>query len=292
MLKVLITGAYGQLGCCIRDVAPLCKESITFVYTDFLELDITNYEKTNVYFKENEFDYCINCAAYTAVDKAEEEIDKAFSINAEGVKHLAESCLAYDVILIHVSTDFVFDGLKLGVYTEKDKPNPINTYGASKLKGEQYVQDMLDKYFIVRTSWVYSEYGQNFVKTMLRLSNERDEINVVSDQVGSPTYAGDLANFLVSLVFNKSKDFGLYHYSNLGEISWCEFAAEIFKQANNTSININSIKSKAYPTPAIRPKNSCMSKELTQQTFKLEIPYWTDSLSKVLVKLIGGTNLI
>ncbi len=281
MLRVLITGSEGQLGSCIKDISQQYEDFISFVFTDYTQLDITDNKKIKAYFEKYKFDYCINCAAYTAVDKAEEEIDKAFSINAEATKNLAESCLLFETVLIHVSTDFVFDGKKLEPYTELDSPNPINVYGASKLKGEEYVEDILNKYFIIRTSWVYSEYGKNFVKTMLRLATEKNEISVVNDQIGSPTYAGDLANFILRLVYNKNKMYGLYHYSNFGKISWYDFAVEIFKQTN-ISIITNSILSIDYKTPATRPENSCLNKDLTLNTFEVEIPFWTDSLRRVL----------
>src|SRR5690606_2749985 len=185
-----------------------------------------------------DYDYCINCAAYTAVDKAETEEEKAYLVNAEAVKYLAEACKQNDTVLIHVSTDFVFDGQKGSPYTEDDPTNPIGVYGASKLKGEQYVQSILEKYFIVRTSWVYSEYGHNFVKTMLRLAEERNEISVVNDQIGSPTYAGGLAEFLCFLVQIPDNDYGIYNFSDEGEISWYDF--DIFR-FDNRSTKVNEI---------------------------------------------------
>ena len=189
-LKLLITGANGQLGRCLQDVSKTFP-SYDFHFKTSKELDVTNQEQINILFAKEEFDYCINCAAYTAVDKAETDRENAFLVNAEAAKYLAEACKAQNSILIHISTDFVFDGSKTTPYTEDDLPNPINVYGASKLKGEQYVQDILKQYFIIRTSWVYSQYGNNFVKTMLRLGTERHELYVVNDQRGSPTYASD-----------------------------------------------------------------------------------------------------
>ncbi len=206
-MNILVTGAHGQLGKCIQDLA---KEhsKLNFIFTDYEDLDITKPEGVNEFFKNQIFDYCINCAAYTAVDKAEVEKDKAFLVNAEAAKYLAESCKEHGATLIHVSTDFVFDGEKGEPYTEEDKPNPINIYGASKLKGEQYVQNILEKHFIIRTSWVYSEYGHNFVKTMLRLAEERNEISVVNDQIGSPTYAGDLAKVIFTIILKEKTEYG------------------------------------------------------------------------------------
>lgn len=256
MIKVLVTGASGQLGRCIQDLKAV-NEDIVFTFTTTKELDITNESLVNSTFENGDYNYCINCAAYTAVDKAESDIDKAYLVNAEAVKYLALACKKSNVVFIHISTDFVFDGEKREPYAEEDLPNPINVYGASKLKGEQYVQEILDDYFIVRTSWVYSEYGNNFVKTMLRLADERNEISVVGDQIGSPTYAGDLAKFLLHLISIRSDVYGIYHYSNKGIISWCEFATEIFKLAGK-SVKINKIQTVQYPTPAKRPSYSVL----------------------------------
>ncbi len=275
-MKILVTGSKGQLGRCIQDVAKGYPEW-QFVFTDYKELDITDSRAIENCFKEYKFDYCINCAAYTAVDLAESQVDKAYLINAEAVKTLAEACSANNSKLIHISTDFVFDGKKTMPYTEEDKPRPLGVYGASKLLGESYVQDILEEYFIVRTSWVYSEYGRNFMKTMLKLGNENKEISVVNDQVGSPTYAGDLATFILFLITNKREEYGLYHYSNEGTISWYDFAAKIFEVAE-LNIKVNSISTLDYPTPARRPKNSNLSKMKAINTFKIAIPFWSDSL--------------
>src|SRR5690606_23203811 len=226
-----------------------------------------------------DYDYCINCAAYTAVDKAETEEEKAYLVNAEAVKYLAEACKQNDTVLIHVSTDFVFDGQKGSPYTEDDPTNPIGVYGASKLKGEQYVQSILEKYFIIRTSWVYSEYGHNFVKTMLRLGKEKDEISVVNDQVGTPTYAGDLAKVILKIILNNKNLYGLYHYSNEGEASWYDFAKSIFKKCN-IKINLKPIKSEEYLKTTVRTKFSVLNKDKIKNSFKVEVPVWDDSLAE------------
>ena len=200
MINVLVTGSNGQLASCIKDLAKE-QRGLHLIYTDYQELDICNLKDVEEFFTtSHKIDYCINCAAYTAVDKAETEVEKAFEINAQGPKNLALVCNAQDTILIHVSTDFVFDGNRSEPYTETDTPNPISVYGASKLKGEVEIQKTLKKHFIIRTSWLYSEHGTNFMKTMLRLAETRDEINVVSDQIGTPTYAGDLAKFLIEII--------------------------------------------------------------------------------------------
>ncbi len=272
MKQVLVTGANGQLGKSIKRISPNFK-GLKFVFTDVADLDITNSEEVNTFFESNALDYCINCAAYTAVDKAEQEVDKAFLINATAVKNLAEACQKTGAVLIHISTDFVFDGTKRIPYTEEDMPIPLNVYGKSKLKGEQFVQEILDRHFIVRTSWLYSEYGNNFVKTILRLAETRDEISVVNNQIGSPTYAGDLASFLLERINKPSKDYGIYHYSNDGSISWYDFAVEIFKQ-HKKAARVVPIPTSAYPTAAKRPEYSVMDLSKVKTIFGSTIPLW------------------
>lgn len=279
-IKILITGANGQLGMCLKDQV---KKFPLFEYhfKSSKELDITDSKSVSLLFSEENYDYCINCAAYTAVDKAEEERERAFLVNAEAVKYLAEASKKSNTTLIHISTDFVFDGTKTSPYTEEDIPNPLNVYGASKLKGEQYVQDTLSNYFIIRTSWVYSEYGNNFVKTMLRLAKERDEISVVNDQIGSPTYAGDLAGFLLTIIAKNSNKYGLYNYSNEGVISWYNFATEIFK-IKALAINVKAIPTKEYLTKARRPLFSPLNIDKLHIAFKYKGILWTSSLFKIM----------
>lgn len=276
MKRVLVTGANGQLGKSIHRIAKDYPE-LKFVFTDVAELDITNGEAVDAFFQSNKIAYCINCAAYTAVDKAEEAVDKAFLINAKAVKNLAESCRNSGTVLIHISTDFVFDGSKRTPYVEEDTPNPLSVYGKSKLKGEQFIQEILDRHFIVRTSWLYSEYGNNFVKTMLRLAETRDEISVVNDQIGSPTYAGDLASFLLEIINKPSKDYGIYHYSNEGSLSWYDFAVEIFKQ-HKKAVRVVPIPTSAYPTAAKRPAYSVMSKSKIKKSLNWEVSLWSENL--------------
>ena len=272
MKRVLVTGANGQLGKSIKRISSNFKE-LKFVFTDVDELDITNSKEVNTHFASNKIEYCINCAAYTAVDKAEEEFDKAFLINATAVKNLAEACKTSGTVLIHVSTDFVFDGTKSTPYTEEDTPNPISVYGKSKLQGEEYVQEICERHFIVRTSWLYSEYGNNFVKTMLRLAETRKQISVVNDQIGSPTYAGDLAEFILKIISSESTAYGLYHYSNLGEISWYDFAVEIFRQ-HKKDVLVVPISTSVYPTAAKRPKYSILDLCKTKATFCVDLLFW------------------
>ena len=281
MMNVLVTGSNGQLASCIKDLAKQY-DGLNFIYTDYQELDICNLKQLDSFFKSNiKIDYCINCAAYTAVDKAETDVDKAFEINATGAKNLAIVCNEYDATLIHISTDFVFDGNKTEPYTETDITKPISVYGASKLQGEVEIQKTHKKHFIIRTSWLYSEHGNNFMKTMLRLAESRDEISVVSDQIGTPTYAGDLAQVILDIVSSKNINFGLYHYSNEGMTSWYDFAKAIF-EASNLKIKVNAIKTKAYPTPAKRPIYSVMDKSKVKSVLGIEILNWQDRLTKLI----------
>jgi len=283
MTTILVTGGNGQLASCIKDVEKQY-DDLNIIYTDYLELDICDLDQVKSFFESNkQINYCINCAAYTAVDKAETEAEKVFEINATGAKNLAYVCNDHGAVLIHVSTDFVFDGEKNEPYTETDAANPISVYGASKLQGEVEIQQALKEYFIIRTSWLYSEYGNNFMKTMLRLAETRDGISVVSDQIGTPTYAGDLAEIIIQIINTKTEKYGIYHYSNEGVASWFEFAKEIFKLAKN-KIKVNPIPSIEYLTPAKRPKYSVLDKKKIIDVFKIDIPFWRDSLKKVILQ--------
>jgi dTDP-4-dehydrorhamnose reductase len=281
MIKILATGGNGQLAQCIKDIVKNDDE-LDVDFQDLPYLDITNKQQLELYFLKNELDYCINCAAYTAVDLAEEQSDLAYAVNAEGPKNLAEVCKKYQVKLLHISTDFVFDGKKQTPYIETDIPNPLGVYGASKWQGERNIQEAMETYFIIRTSWLYSEYGNNFMKTMLRLSETRDEISVVSDQIGSPTYAGDLAGVLIKIVLSSTTNYGVYHYSNLGAISWYDFAVEIFNQFGK-KIEVKPIKTKDYPTAAKRPEYSILSTKRITKEFGLNELNWRDNL-KINVK--------
>ena len=281
MMNVLVTGSNGQLASCIKDIDKQYGD-LNFIYTDYEELDICDLNQVNAFFKSNpKIDYCINCAAYTAVDKAETDADKAYEINAQGAKNLAIVCSVQDAILIQISTDFVFDGEKTEPYTETDVAKPISVYGASKLEGEEEIKKTLETYFILRTSWLYSEYGTNFMKTMLKLAETRDEISVVSDQIGTPTYAGDLADVILKIITSNTKSFGLYHYSNEGVASWYDFAKAIF-EASNIEIKLNPIKTSAYPTPAKRPLFSVMEKTKIKETLNIEIPFWRETVNKTV----------
>jgi dTDP-4-dehydrorhamnose reductase len=280
MKTILVTGANGQLGLCLQEISKY-HSTIKFFFSDLKELDITNKESVNTVFKTTNFDFCINCAAYTAVDLAEADSEKAKNVNVLAVENLVEACKINNTKLIHVSTDFVFDGKSNIPYTESDKTNPLSVYGKTKLDGETAVQTALTEFFILRTSWLYSEYANNFMKTMLRLGNERNELGIISDQIGSPTYAKDLAKVIVKIIESDSNEYGVYHYSNEGVASWYDFAKAIF-DLSDTKINVNAIPSSSYPTPAKRPHYSVLDKSKLKTNLGIEIPYWRDSLKEAI----------
>jgi len=290
-MRILVTGKNGQLGRSIYKIVNTDtkidnnQSSNEFIFVGREELDLSSESSISHYFDSNDgFDVIINCAAYTQVDKAEQEVELANQINHLAVKQLASIASKQQARLIHISTDYVFDGESDKLYTETDKTNPINVYGETKLAGERTLQEIMPtNAIIIRTSWVYSEYGNNFVKTMLRLGKERDELNVVSDQIGSPTYATDLANAILDIVQNiEFKEVGrktqVYHYSNAGKVSWYDFAKEIFKIAK-VDCKVNPITTQQYPTPAQRPKNTLMSKDKIAEIFSVNIPDWKESLN-------------
>lgn len=279
-MVVLVTGANGQLGQSLQFIAPNYPE-VEFVFCSSAELDITNSNDCEVIFSRVKPSYCINAAAYTAVDKSESESEKARLINVDGAKNVAEVCKKHKTILLHISTDFVFDGTKTTPYTEEDIPNPMGVYGQTKLDGEKAIQSVFENYFIIRTSWVYSQFGNNFMKTMLRLASERDMLSVVNDQIGTPTNAVDLAEVLVSIITSNiqhpASNFGIYNFSNEGQCSWFDFAQKIF-EFNNITINLQPIPTTEFPTPAKRPAYSVLDKTKLKNTFTIEILTWEDSL--------------
>jgi dTDP-4-dehydrorhamnose reductase len=289
-MRILVTGKNGQLGKSIHKIVTNDEQPNEFFFVGREELDLNNIDSITGYFNHNNFDIVINCAAYTAVDKAEEDRELANQINHLAVKQLAEISKAQQAKLIHVSTNYVFDGESGKPYLESDIPNPINVYGKTKLAGEKAIQAIMPTdAIIIRTSWVYSEYGNNFVSTMLRLGKERDELNVVSDQIGSPTYATDLASAILEII--KKKEFRepdqttqIYHYLNEGKISWYEFAKEIFKIAE-VDCKVNPIKTQQYQTPAKRPANSMLNCSKIENTFGIEIPSWKNALNESLIEL-------
>lgn len=282
--NVVVFGSKGQLGQSLQSVTNLEKNNYNFVFLAREESDITNIVLLENIFKKYKPKYVVNCAAYTQVDLAEDFKEEAFEINVSGTKNIAELCKDYSATLIHISTDFVFEGEKATLKNEKSLCNPINYYGLSKLLGEKEIEKILKEYFIIRTSWLYSEFGNNFVKTMLRLAKEREELNIINDQIGSPTYAIDLAKFLITIIKQKSRNFGVYHYSNEGVCSWYDFAVSIFEYAK-VSTKVSPITSLKYQTKAIRPKFSVMSKEKVKSNFNIEINHWRSSLKECLNKI-------
>jgi dTDP-4-dehydrorhamnose reductase len=274
--RIIVTGKNGQLGQELQAIAPFFPQ-FQFLFTDRDNLDITNPGHVSHFFDKWWPDYCINAAAYTAVDKAETEKDIATKVNADAVKHLAVASAKHSTKLIHISTDYVFDGTASEPYKEDHPTSPVNFYGQTKLLGEQHALVNNPNSIVVRTSWVYSSFGNNFVKTMMRLMAERESLNVVSDQVGSPTYARDLANSIIHIIASDHFTSGIYHYANEGVISWYEFADEI-KSLSKAGCNVSPIPTSAYPTPAKRPAYSVMSKDKIKSTFSLHIPGWKESL--------------
>ncbi len=287
--KILVTGANGQLG---RELADLAAQysGFDFLFTTREDLPITDSDKLTSFFAKHRPQFCINAAAYTAVDKAEKKEEHAavFAANAEAVKTIAELCSQYNTKLVQPSTDYVFDGSATHPYKEEDPTAPVNTYGESKLKGEEFAGQLTDA-VILRTSWVYSAYGNNFVKTMLRLMKERDQLNIVSDQFGSPTYAADLADAIIQIISFPSWQAGIYHFTNDALISWYDFA-EAIKELAGSSCTINPISSEEYPTAAKRPAYSVLDKTKIQQVFGIRLKHWLDSLAECMMLLNNGTG--
>jgi dTDP-4-dehydrorhamnose reductase len=284
-MVVLVTGANGQLGQAIQFISGNYPQ-IDFVFCSSSDLDITIKENCQEVFAKYKPNFCINAAAYTAVDKAESEFEKANLINVVGAKNLAEVCKETNATLLHVSTDFVFDGSNTKPYTEEDIPNPTGVYGQTKLDGEKAIQETLEQHFIIRTSWVYSQFANNFMKTMLRLASERDTLSVVNDQIGTPTNAVDLAEALITMLiktYNLQSTthnlFGIYNFSNEGQCIWYDFAKKIF-EINSISINLVPIPSSSFPTPAKRPAYSVLDKSKIKTAFGMDIKGWEESLNK------------
>ncbi len=284
-MNILITGANGQLGSEIRELSPLYK-NLNFTFTDIDELDITNYDALGKYFAKNKFQCIINCAAYTAVDKAESEKAKAIQINATAVKYLSEFSSSQNALLVHISTDYVFDGRNCKPYSEGDMTNPKSVYGKTKLDGEVEVIFNAHKSIIIRTSWLYSSYGSNFVKTIIKAAKEKGALNVVYDQIGNPTYAKDLAKTILDIVptYHANNKSEIFNYSNEGVTSWYDFAREITEFAK-IQCTITPIETKDYPTAAVRPQYSVLNKSKIKKQFNLVIPHWKDSLKECIRKI-------
>lgn len=282
-MKILVTGSYGQLGNSLRREFEKDPD-IEAVYTDYDTLDITNREAVSRFIGDNRFDIVINCAAYTAVDNAETDDLKASALNTGAVGNLGEAAARYGTKVIHISTDYVFSGEGFRPYEENDEPYPQGIYGRTKLEGEGLLTSFCQDAMIIRTAWLYSEFGKNFVKTMLRLAKDHKELNVVCDQIGTPTYAGDLAAAIHAIVRHPEWKPGIYHFTDEGVASWYDFAKTIF-DISNVDIKVNPVPTKQYPTPAKRPLYSVLSKDKIKKTFGLEIPYWRKSLQKCLSQM-------
>jgi dTDP-4-dehydrorhamnose reductase len=283
MNKIVVFGASGQLGNCLKKVAE--EKGVSEIYfPPESEANILDKDALKSVFEQYKPAFAINCAAYTAVDKAEDEIDLARKINKTGAENLAEACKAYNTKFIHISTDFVFKGDKAHPLVEDDIAEPISVYGLTKLEGEQDIARLMDEYFIIRTSWLYSEFGNNFVKTMLKLGAERDLLKIIADQVGTPTYGIDLAGCVLDIITSGSTAYGIYHYSNEGVTSWYDFAKGIF-DLSATEVKVLPIRTDEYPTKATRPAYSVMDKSKIKTTFGIEIPYWRDSLAICIERL-------
>jgi dTDP-4-dehydrorhamnose reductase len=281
--NIIVFGAAGQLGQCLKKVAEEKGiNNIHFLPEDEANiLDTAAIDKTFSHYKPA---YAINCAAYTAVDKAEDELDLARKINKTGAENLAIACKAHGTVLVHISTDFVFKGNTPDPLVEEDVAEPISVYGLTKLEGEQDIVRILPEHFIIRTSWLYSEFGNNFVKTMLKLGAERDLLKIIADQVGTPTYGIDLAACVLDIISSGKAEYGIYHYSNEGVTSWYDFAKGIF-DLSATEVKVLPIRTSEYPTKATRPAYSVMDKTKIKHTFNIEIPYWRDSLAVCIQRL-------
>lgn len=279
--KILVIGGNGQLGNCFRKLAPEFENRFEFNFTDSETLDITDAEKVSDFFYDFQPHFCINASAYTAVDLAENESEKAFAVNADGVANLALACDEHKTVLIHISTDYVFDGDTNISYSEDNFTNPQGVYGASKLKGEELALSLNPKTVVIRTSWLYSEFNRNFVKTMLNLFSSKDQLGVVSDQFGQPTNANDLAEAVMKIIETEPKTYGIFHFSNYPETSWFGFAEKI-AQFSESKIKLNAIVTEQFPTPAKRPKRSTMALDKIEETYGIEPKHWENSVEECI----------
>lgn len=283
-MKILVTGANGQLGNELRNLLETEIPGCT-LYTDRDELDLTDAKAVDAFILDNEITHIVNCAAYTAVDRAEEEKLACSAVNCDAVKNLAMAADANGVKVIHISTDYVFDGTNHRPYRESDKVNPISQYGTTKRKGETALLALAPESIIIRTAWLYSSYGNNFVKTMLRLADSQEEVRVISDQIGTPTYARDLAVAILKILTSHQWVSGIYHFTNEGAASWYDFAHAIFRIAGK-KVKLTPIPTEDYPTLAIRPAYSILDRSRIKATYGVEIPHWEESLEDCL-KLIN-----
>ena len=282
-MKLIITGGNGQLGMSLRELLE-SREDIDATFIDIEDLDLTNRNDVCQYFKKYQCDILVNCAAYTAVDKAESEIDKAESVNIKAVRNIAEAAVDNSFKIIHISTDYVFDGEKESAYEETDIPNPKTIYGKTKLEGEKILLSILPEAIIIRTAWLYSLYGKNFFLTMKGKAMRRETARVVDDQIGSPTNAEDLACTIIQIIYSKDWKPGIFHFSNLGETTWFDFTREIYKLYGADENLISPIKTSELNSPAQRPKYSILDKTKIKKTYKIEIPFWEESIKKIVTK--------
>lgn len=283
-MKILVTGANGQLGSELRNVLEQECPGMT-LYTDIDELDLTNGKLVEGFVADNDISHIINCAGYTAVDKAEEDEAACLRVNFEAVKNIANAAYNAGAKVLHISTDYVFDGTSYRPYKESDKVNPVSQYGTSKRKGETVLLALCSNAIIIRTSWLYSPYGHNFVKTMLKLGEEKPSLRVVSDQIGTPTYSLDLARAISSILRARQWAPGTYHYSNEGVCSWYDFAKAIHRLAGITTCEVEPILTEDYPTAARRPAFSVLDKTRIKRTYDLKIPHWEESLAQCIQRL-------
>ena len=280
MINLLVTGSSGQLGQCLKQLL-LSATDISCYFAAREDLDITNSDELQRFFSDHNFDYCINTAAYTNVEKAESEQKEAFLINAEGAYSLAKACKKDNVVLLHISTDYVFDGMAKTPYQEQDPTNPLNVYGASKLKGEQHIVDTWNKHFIIRTSWLYSQYGHNFLNSMLQFAKQKKALTITTQQKGTPTNANDLAQVLVTIIKTGNARYGVYHFSNQGEATWYDFAEAIFKATGEID-TVNLAKTEHYATFAKRPAYSVLNCNKLKDTLGITYRNWEDSLKQII----------
>ena len=279
-MNILVLGGTGQLGQCLQKVAS--QRAITSItYADEFVGNILDMKVLEDLFTQEKPQYVINCAAYTAVDKAEDEVDLSRKINRDGAENIAKLCEKFGATMLQVSTDFIFEGNIPILLNETHPTEPISVYGLTKLEGEKAVSDSLIEHYIIRTAWLYSEFANNFMKTMIKLGTDRDSLGIIADQIGSPTYGVDLAGALLDIIASEKKAYGIYHYSNEGAISWYDFAQAIF-ELGNIDVIVNPLKTSEYPTKAARPAFSVMDKTKIKTTFGIKVPYWRDSLKIAL----------
>lgn len=284
MKKILVLGSNGQLGNCFKKLSSDFDSNFEFNFANSEDLNITDRNAVDNFFDDFKPDFCINAAAYTAVDLAEKESEKAFAVNAEAVGNIAEACKNTKATLIHISTDYVFDGESNISYSEDNFTNPQGVYGASKLKGEELALENNPKTIVIRTSWLYSEFNKNFVKTMLNLFSVKDELGIVADQFGQPTNANDLAEAVMKIIESDPKTFGVFHFSNYPETNWFEFASKI-AEFSDSKIKLKAITTEEFPTPAKRPKRSTMALDKIEEIYKVEPIHWEHSLQDCIETL-------